>query len=60
MCSSDLGDVGVEVKRVNFSSKIPAFRWHTSDGKTQTQTGYTRGTLQVLLGKVVADGNAAK
>ena len=54
------GDVGVEVKRVNFSSRIPAFRWQTSDGKTQTQKGYTRGTLQVLLGKVVADGNAAK
>ncbi|NBS71138.1 hypothetical protein EBT31_19860 [bacterium] len=47
------GDVGVEVKRVNFSSRIPAFRWTTSDGKTQTQTGYTRGTLQALLGKVV-------
>ena len=46
------GDVGVEVKRVNFSSRIPAFRWQTSDGKTQTQTGYTRGTLQALLVKV--------
>ena len=54
------GDVGVEVRRVNFSSRIPAFRWQTSDGKTQTQTGYTRGTLQALLGKVVADGDAAK
>ena len=49
------GDVGVEVRRVNFSSRIPAFRWTTSDGKTQTQTGYTRGGLQALLGKVVAD-----
>ena len=49
------GDVGVEVRRVNFSSRIPAFRWQTADGKTQTQTGYTRGTLQALLGKVVAD-----
>jgi hypothetical protein len=46
------GDVGVEVKRVNFSSRIPAFRWTTSDGKTQTQTGYTRGTLQALLTRV--------
>ena len=54
------GDVGVEVKRVSFSSRIPAFRWQTSDGKTQTQTGYTRGTLQALLAKVVADGGAAK
>jgi hypothetical protein len=46
------GDVGVEVRRVNFSSRIPAFRWTTSDGKTQTQTGYTRGTLRALLGRV--------
>ena len=54
------GDVGVEVKRVSFSSRIPAFRWQTSDGKTQTQTGYTRGTLRALLSKVVADGGEAK
>ena len=54
------GDVGVEVRRVNFSSRIPAFRWTTSDGKTQTQTGYTRGTLQALLGKVVADAGDGK
>ena len=49
------GDVGVEVKRVSFSSRIPAFRWQTADGKTQTQTGYTRGTLRALVAKVVAD-----
>ena len=29
------GDVGVEVRRVNFSSRIPAFRWQTAHGKTQ-------------------------
>jgi hypothetical protein len=46
------GDVGVEVRRVNFSSRIPAFRWQTSDGKLQTQTGYTRGGLQALLSRV--------
>ena len=46
------GDVGVEVKRVNFSSRIPAFRWQTAEGKTQTQTGYTRGSLQSLLSRV--------
>ena len=49
------GDVGVEVRRVSFSSRIPAFRWQTADGKTQTQTGYTRGTLRALVAKVVAD-----
>ena len=46
------GDVGVEVRRVSFSSRIPAFRWTMSDGKTQTQTGYTRGGLQALLSRV--------
>ena len=46
------GEVGVEVRRVNFSSRIPAFRWTTADGKTQTQTGYTRGSLRSLLSRV--------
>ena len=46
------GDVGIEVRRVNFSSRIPAFRWATSDGKTQTQTGYTRGGLRALVDRV--------
>jgi len=49
-----LGNTGVEVKWVRFSDRVPAMRWTGADGKTQTVTGYTRGTVAGLLDRVRA------
>ena len=47
-----LGETGVEVKWVRFSDRVPAMRWTGADGKMQTVTGYTRGTVASLLERV--------
>jgi hypothetical protein len=44
-----LGNTGVEVRWVRFSDRVPAMRWTGADGKIQTVTGYTRGTVASLL-----------
>jgi len=49
-----LGETGVEVKWVRFSDRVPAMRWTGADGKMQTVTGYTRGTIGSLLERVRA------
>jgi hypothetical protein len=49
-----LGNTGVEVKWVRFSDRVPAMRWTGPDGKMQTVTGYTRGTVGSLLDRVRA------
>jgi hypothetical protein len=49
-----LGNTGVEVKWVRFSDRVPAMRWMGADGKMQTMTGYTRGTVGSLLERVKA------
>jgi len=49
-----LGNTGVEVRWVRFSDRVPAMRWTGADGKMQTVTGYTRGTLGSLLERVLA------
>ena len=49
-----LGETGVEVKWVRFSDRVPAMRWTGADGKMQTVTGYTRGTVASLLERVKA------
>ena len=49
-----LGNTGVEVKWVRFSDRVPAMRWTGADGKMQTVTGYTRGTVASLLERVKA------
>ena len=49
-----LGNTGVEVKWVRFSDRVPAMRWTGPDGKMQTVTGYTRGTVASLLERVKA------
>jgi hypothetical protein len=49
-----LGETGVEVKWVRFSDRVPAMRWTGADGKMQTVTGYTRGTVAGLLDRVRA------
>jgi len=49
-----LGETGVEVKWVRFSERVPAMRWTGADGKMQTVTGYTRGTVASLLDRVRA------
>jgi hypothetical protein len=49
-----LGNTGVEVKWVRFSDRVPAMRWMGADGKMQTVTGYTRGTVASLLERVRA------
>jgi len=49
-----LGETGVEVKWVRFSDRVPAMRWTGPDGKIQTVTGYTRGTVAGLLDRVRA------
>jgi hypothetical protein len=49
-----LGDTGVEVRWVRFSDRVPAMRWTGADGKMQTVTGYTRGTVGSLLERVKA------
>ena len=49
-----LGNTGVEVKWVRFSDRVPAMRWTGADGKMQTVTGYTRGTVASLLERVRA------
>jgi hypothetical protein len=49
-----LGNTGVEVKWVRFSDRVPAMRWTGADGKMQTVTGYTRGTVGSLLDRVKA------
>jgi hypothetical protein len=49
-----LGNTGVEVRWVRFSDRVPAMRWTGADGKMQTVTGYTRGTLGSLLERVRA------
>jgi hypothetical protein len=49
-----LGTTGVEVRWVRFSNRVPAMRWTGADGKMQTVTGYTRGTVAGLLDRVRA------
>jgi len=49
-----LGNTGVEVRWVRFSDRVPAMRWIGADGKMQTVTGYTRGTVGSLLDRVKA------
>jgi len=49
-----LGNTGVEVRWVRFSDRVPAMRWTGADGKMQTVTGYTRGTVAGLLDRVKA------
>ena len=49
-----LGNTGVEVRWVRFSDRVPAMRWTGADGKMQTVTGYTRGTVASLLERVRA------
>jgi hypothetical protein len=49
-----LGETGVEVRWVRFSDRVPAMRWTGADGKMQTVTGYTRGTVAGLLERVKA------
>jgi len=49
-----LGNTGVEVRWVRFSDRVPAMRWTGADGKMQTVTGYTRGTVGSLLERVRA------
>ena len=49
-----LGEVGVSVKWVRFSDRVPAMRWTGADGKQVVQTGYTRGTIAGLLERVRA------
>jgi len=49
-----LGNTGVEVRWVRFSDRVPAMRWTGPDGKPQTVTGYTRGTVGSLLERVKA------
>jgi hypothetical protein len=49
-----LGKTGVEVRWVRFSDRVPAMRWTGPDGKMQTVTGYTRGTVGSLLERVKA------
>ena len=49
-----LGNTGVEVRWVRFSDRVPAMRWVGADGKMQTVTGYTRGTVGSLLELVKA------
>jgi hypothetical protein len=49
-----LGNTGVEVRWVRFSDRVPAMRWTGADGKMQTVTGYTRGTVAGLLDRVRA------
>ena len=49
-----LGNTGVEVRWVRFSDRVPAMRWTGPDGKMQTVTGYTRGTVASLLERVKA------
>jgi len=49
-----LGNTGVEVRWVRFSDRVPAMRWTGPDGKMQTVTGYTRGTVGSLLERVKA------
>ena len=48
------GEVPVEVRYVRFSDRVPAFRWTGPDGRQVVRTGYQRGTLQALIGQVVA------
>ena len=48
------GEVPVEVRWVRFSDRVPAFRWTAADGRQVVRTGYQRGTLQALVGEVVA------
>ena len=49
-----LENTGVEVRWVRFSDRVPAMRWTGADGKMQTVTGYTRGTVASLLERVKA------
>jgi len=46
------GELPVEIRYVKFSGQVPAFRWVDSSGKKVTRTGYSRGTLQTILGEV--------
>ena len=49
-----VGESGVAVRWVRFSDRVPAMRWVGADGKMQTVTGYTRGTVGSLLERVKA------
>jgi len=49
-----LGNMGVEVRWVRFSDRVPAMRWTGPDGKMQTVTGYQKGTVGSLLDRVKA------
>jgi hypothetical protein len=49
-----IAEPGVEVRWVRFSDRVPAMRWTGPDGRMQTVTGYTRGTVGSLLDRVRA------
>lgn len=49
-----VGELGVTVRWVRFSDRVPALRWTGPDGKQVIQTGYTRGTIAGLLERVRA------
>jgi len=49
-----VGELGVTVRWVRFSDRVPAMRWTSADGKQVVQTGYTRGTIGSLLDRVKA------
>ena len=49
-----VGELGVTVRWVRFSDRVPAMRWTSADGKQVVQTGYTRGTIGSLLERVRA------
>ena len=49
-----VGELGVTVRWVRFSDRVPALRWTGADGKQVVQTGYTRGTIGGLIDRVKA------
>lgn len=53
------GELPVEIRYSKFSSSIPALRWTDANGKQVSRTGYTRGSLQTIIGEVVA-GSVAR
>jgi hypothetical protein len=48
-----IAEPGVEVRWVRFSDRVPAMRWKQEDGTMRTITGYTRGTVQGILRRVI-------
>lgn len=49
------GELPIEIRPVDFSEEIPAFRWKTREGKTVTRKGYVRGSLKSLVDAILAD-----